>query len=71
MVRYRTTMVGNVSRHRETTLAVVCREGAVRRVRKLEWHAIGEGEEWSSFMIVECELESWAKFANVDKLSEP
>ena len=32
-----TFVVGNVSRHRETTLAVVCRDGAVRRVRKKDW----------------------------------
>ena len=33
-MRQWTYVVGSVSRHRETTLAVVRREGVVRRVRK-------------------------------------
>ena len=63
-----TYVVGNVSRHRETTLAVVCREGAVRRVRKKDWQEFGENEAWSTFMIVECVLQRWAQVANVDSL---
>ena len=67
-MRQWTYVAGKVSRHRETTLAVVCRDGVVRRLWKRDWQEFGENEEWSTFMIVECELEPWAKFANVDKL---
>ena len=67
-MRQWTYVVGNVSRYRETTLAVVCREGVVRRVRKRDWQEFGENEGWSTFMIVECELQPWAQVANVDSL---
>ena len=67
-MRQWTYVVGNVSRYRETTLAVVCREGAVRRVWKRDWQEIGENEEWSTFMIVECALLPWAQVANVKTL---
>ena len=65
-MRQWTYVVGSVSRCRETTLAVVCREGVVRRVRKRDWQEFGEKDEWSTFMIVECELQPWAQVANGD-----
>ena len=55
-MRQWTYVGGDVSRYRETTLAVVCREGVVRRVRKRDWQEFGEHEGWTTFMIVECEL---------------
>ena len=67
-MRQWTYVVGNASKDRETTLAVVCRERAVRRVRKKEWHEIGQKKERITFMIVECELELWAQVPNVDSL---
>lgn len=67
-MRQWTYVVGNASRYRETTLAVVCREGIVRRVWKRYWQEFGENEEWSTFMIVECELQPWAQVANIDSL---
>ena len=36
-MRQWTYVVGNTSRYRETTLAVLCREGVVRRVWKRDW----------------------------------
>ena len=40
----------------------------MRRVRKKYWQEFGENEAWSTFMIVECELQRWAQVANVDSL---
>ena len=35
---------------------------------KRDWQEFGEKDEWSTFMIVECELQPWAQVANVDSL---
>ena len=35
---------------------------------KRGWQEFGENEEWSTFMIVELELHSWAQVANVQTL---
>ena len=63
-----TSVVGNFSRYRETTLVVVYRDGVVRRTWKRGWQEFGEHQEWSTFMIVECELEPWAQVANLRRL---
>ena len=67
-MRQWTYVVGNSSRYRETTLAVVCRECAARRVSKRDWQQFGLHDEWITFMIVELELHPWAQVANVPKL---
>ena len=35
---------------------------------KRDWQEFGEKDEWSTFMIVECELQPWAQGAKVDSL---
>ena len=58
---------GNASRCRETTLAVLCREGVARRVWKRDWQEFGEKDEWSTLMIVECRLQPWALVATTSE----